>query len=99
MPPAAVPSPSPAARLILIAIQGYRLTLSALLGRQCRFAPTCSEYTADAVRSHGALRGRLARPEADRPLPSLGRIGLRPGAAAPPDGAAAWDLNGRTATT
>ena len=57
MPPAAVPSPSPAARLILIAIQGYRLTLSALLGRQCRFAPTCSEYAADAVRNHGALRG------------------------------------------
>lgn len=57
MPPAAVPPPSPAARLILIAIRGYRLTLSSLLGRQCRFAPTCSEYAADAVREHGALRG------------------------------------------
>ncbi|MDE0149482.1 MAG: membrane protein insertion efficiency factor YidD [Rhodospirillaceae bacterium] len=57
MPPAAALSPSPAARLILIAIQGYRLTLSSLLGRQCRFAPTCSEYAADAVREHGALRG------------------------------------------
>lgn len=56
-PPTDLPPPSPAARLILIAIQAYRLTLSALLGRQCRFAPTCSEYTAEAVRSHGALRG------------------------------------------
>ena len=51
------PRPSPAARLILIAIQAYRLTLSVLLGRQCRFAPTCSEYAADAIRNHGALRG------------------------------------------
>lgn len=57
MPPAAVPPPSLAARPILIAIQAYRLTLSALIGRQCRFVPTCSEYAADAVRSHGALRG------------------------------------------
>lgn len=57
MPSAAFPPPSPAAHLILIAIQAYRLTLSALLGRQCRFAPTCSEYAADAIRTHGALRG------------------------------------------
>ncbi len=61
-PPTAAPSPalppqSPAARLILGAILVYRYSLSAVLGRQCRFAPTCSEYAADAVRSHGALRG------------------------------------------
>lgn len=55
--PAEFPPPGPAARLILIAIQAYRLTLSAFLGRQCRFAPTCSEYTAEAVRAHGAVRG------------------------------------------
>jgi len=26
-------------------IRLYRLTLSAFLGRQCRYLPTCSEYT------------------------------------------------------
>ena len=50
-------SPGLAAGAILIAIQAYRLTLSAFLGRQCRFAPTCSEYAAEAVRAHGALHG------------------------------------------
>ncbi|MXW91430.1 MAG: membrane protein insertion efficiency factor YidD [Rhodospirillaceae bacterium] len=53
----ATPPQSSAARLILGAILVYRYSLSAVLGRQCRFAPTCSEYAADAVRSHGALRG------------------------------------------
>ena len=57
LPPPGLPPPGPAARLMLIAIQAYRLTLSAFLGRQCRFAPTCSEYAADAIRSYGALRG------------------------------------------
>ena len=56
-PPTTPPPQSPAARLILGAILVYRYSLSAVLGRQCRFAPTCSEYAADAVRSHGALRG------------------------------------------
>ena len=46
-----------AARLVLILIRGYQLTLSAFLGRQCRFAPSCSDYAAEAVRTHGALRG------------------------------------------
>ncbi len=55
--PSPPPPQSPAARLILGAILAYRYSLSAVLGRQCRFAPTCSEYAADAVRSHGAVRG------------------------------------------
>jgi hypothetical protein len=35
----------------------YQLTLRPILGRQCRFVPTCSEYWIQAVRTHGALRG------------------------------------------
>ena len=39
----------------------YRLTLSPWLGRRCRFQPTCSQYTIEALERHGALRGgRLA---------------------------------------
>jgi uncharacterized protein len=44
----------------LVAVIGvYRLTFSVLLGRSCRFLPTCSEYAQDAIRRHGAWRGVL----------------------------------------
>jgi putative membrane protein insertion efficiency factor len=39
------------------ALRAYKLTLSPLIGRQCRFLPTCSEYAADALISHGPVRG------------------------------------------
>ena len=38
-------------------IFAYRVTLSPLLGRQCRYLPTCSEYADEAIRRHGAWRG------------------------------------------
>jgi len=37
----------------------YRWTLSPLVGRQCRFYPTCSMYFIGAVRRYGAIRGTL----------------------------------------
>ena len=38
-------------------VQFYRLTLSAVLGRQCRYLPTCSEYTEEAIRRYGLWAG------------------------------------------
>ncbi len=35
----------------------YQLTLSLLIGQQCRFYPTCSQYTKEAITQHGVLRG------------------------------------------
>ena len=32
-------------------------TLGRLLGGQCRFVPTCSQYAIDAINKHGSLRG------------------------------------------
>jgi putative membrane protein insertion efficiency factor len=39
------------------ALRTYKLTLSPLIGRQCRFLPTCSEYAAEVLVSHGPWRG------------------------------------------
>ena len=39
--------------------RAYKLTLSPLVGRQCRFLPTCSEYAADALIGHGPWRGSM----------------------------------------
>jgi len=35
----------------------YRVTLGRLLGGQCRFQPTCSQYAIDAVQKYGPWRG------------------------------------------
>ena len=46
------------ARLVLIAlVHLYRATAGQLLGGQCRFHPTCSEYALEAIRVHGAVKG------------------------------------------
>lgn len=48
---------SPLARLLALPVHAYRLALSPWLGRNCRFAPTCSAYALEALETHGALRG------------------------------------------
>ena len=48
-------------RILSGLIRGYQYFISPLLGANCRFLPTCSEYAREALRKHGALRGsRLA---------------------------------------
>jgi hypothetical protein len=43
--------------LLLGLLRFYRYALSPLLGRSCRFFPTCSEYAMEAIQKHGAGRG------------------------------------------
>ncbi len=38
-------------------IAGYQKTLSPIIGRQCRFYPSCSEYTKQAIIRHGFFTG------------------------------------------
>lgn len=43
--------------LLLVALAGYRYLLRPLLGANCRFYPSCSDYASEAIERHGALRG------------------------------------------
>ena len=43
--------------LLIAPLRFYRYAISPMLGRNCRFYPTCSEYAIEAVQRHGALRG------------------------------------------
>ena len=49
------------------AIRAYQWILAPVLGSNCRFVPSCSEYAREAIEQHGAARGaylatlRLAR--------------------------------------
>jgi uncharacterized protein len=45
--------------LLIAVVRVYQYTLSPLVGRQCRFEPTCSSYFIEAVKKYGALRGTL----------------------------------------
>ena len=38
-------------------VKGYRLLLSPWLGSSCRFTPTCSAYSLQALDMHGAAAG------------------------------------------
>lgn len=54
-------------RALMGLVKGYRLLLSPWLGSACRFSPTCSAYSLQALERHGAVAGsyltlaRLAR--------------------------------------
>ena len=44
-------------KVALLMIWLYQLILSPLIGRQCRFYPSCSSYTREAIEKYGVLEG------------------------------------------
>ena len=38
-------------------IKFYQLCISAMLGRRCRFYPSCSHYTIEAIETYGVIKG------------------------------------------
>jgi putative membrane protein insertion efficiency factor len=45
------------ARLLIGLVKAYRLLLSPWLGSSCRFEPTCSAYSLEALSRFGATKG------------------------------------------
>ena len=50
-------NPSLPARAILLLIAAYRYFISPMLGQNCRYYPSCSSYTYEAIQIHGAVKG------------------------------------------
>lgn len=44
-------------RILVWIINGYRYAISPLLGTNCRFTPSCSEYAVEAVAKYGVVKG------------------------------------------
>jgi putative membrane protein insertion efficiency factor len=44
-------------KLLVALLRGYQLLLSPMLGQNCRFYPTCSNYAIEALHTHGAAHG------------------------------------------
>ena len=42
---------------LMMLVKAYRLLLRAWLGSSCRFEPTCSAYSLQALEQHGAIAG------------------------------------------
>lgn len=43
--------------ILLVPVYFYRLAISPLLPPSCRYTPTCSQYTVEALKKHGPFRG------------------------------------------
>ena len=44
-------------RILILIIKGYQKFISPLFPPTCRFYPTCSQYSIEAIRKYGALKG------------------------------------------
>ena len=42
---------------LILLIKTYKKLISPLLGNNCRFYPTCSEYTMESVKKFGVVKG------------------------------------------
>ena len=43
--------------IIIKIIKAYKFLISPFLGHSCRYLPTCSEYSIEALKNYGLIRG------------------------------------------
>ena len=44
-------------QILIKFIKGYKFLISPLLGHSCRYLPTCSEYSIEALKTFGFFKG------------------------------------------
>ena len=44
-------------KILIKLIKGYKFIVSPLLGQSCRYLPTCSEYSIEALNTYGLIKG------------------------------------------
>ncbi len=44
-------------KIFVVLIRIYQLSVSPILGQNCRYTPTCSQYSIDAIHKHGPFKG------------------------------------------
>ena len=44
-------------QILIKLIKGYKFLISPLLGQSCRYLPTCSEYSIEALKEFGLIKG------------------------------------------
>mgnify|MGYP001028642508 FL=1 len=43
--------------LLILPVKLYQYVLSPMIGPSCRYTPTCSQYSVEALRKHGPFKG------------------------------------------
>ena len=43
--------------ILILLVRGYQIFISPLFPATCRYVPTCSSYTIEALRKHGLIKG------------------------------------------
>ena len=46
-------------RILIYLIKKYQKYISPMLGNNCKYYPTCSEYTKQAIEKYGAFKGSI----------------------------------------
>ena len=45
--------------ILIKLIKGYKFLISPLFGNSCRYFPTCSDYSIEALKTFGFLKGLI----------------------------------------
>lgn len=67
-----------ARKALCVPIRAYQRWISPGLGHNCRFTPSCSQYTLEAIQRHGCLKGLLLGAARIARCNPLGRWGYDP---------------------
>ena len=45
--------------ILIKLIKGYKFLISPLFGNSCRYFPTCSDYSIEALKTYGVVKGSI----------------------------------------